>query len=492
MTCPRPWLRVTALGLLPLLFLGTGCSVNPATGKQQLSFYNQEEEIQMGKEADEQIVGEVGVYDDPAIQAYVADLGKKLAAGSERPDLPWSFKVLDDPAINAFALPGGYVYVTRGILTHLGSEAELATVMGHEIGHVTARHGVNQMSKQMLAMAGLGLAVLLSDKAEDWAGVAAIGMSLMFLSYSRNDESQADQLGLRYAQKANFDLRESPELFRLLDRAEKVEGAGRLPHWLSTHPDPGSRRHRLEEKIAEMQKAGTSFDGTTVNRNAYLARLDGMVFGENPREGFFRKSLFLHPEMKFQFEFPEGWKTANEKASVSAVSSGQDAFLQISLAGKDSRAAAAEELFKEEGVTEGESWDRPIHGLPASWHRLEATTDDGDLRGTVAFVVHQGKVFQILAVAAKDKWKGYGDDLEQAMASFARLTDPKALAVQPRHVKVIRLKRTMTLEEFAGAYPSTVPIETVALVNHVEPGGRLEAERLAKQVVGGSGLEKQP
>ncbi|MFL6196491.1 MAG: M48 family metalloprotease [Thermoanaerobaculia bacterium] len=484
----RPlWLRRTALSLVPLLLVA-GCSANPATGKQQLNFYNEQEEIALGQEADEEIVGEVGLYEDPAVQAYVSGLGKRMAASSERPGLPWSFKVLDDPAINAFALPGGYVYVTRGILTHLGSEAELATVIGHEMGHVTARHGVNQISKQMMAMAGLGIAALFadSDTAEAVAGAAAVGLSLLFLSNSRNDESQADQLGLRYAQRSGYDLRESPELFRLLDRAEKVEGAGRLPHWLSTHPDPGSRRHRLEEKIAEMQKAGTSFDGTLVNRDPYLAKLDGMVFGENPREGFFRERTFLHPEMQLQFEFPDGWETSNEKASVSAMSPGEDAFLQISLSGKASMEEAADEFFQEDGVTEGKSWERRVHGLPASWHRLEATTDDGELRGTVAFVSHLGKVFQILAVAEKDKWQGYQADLEGTMASFAKLTDPKALSVQPRHMNLIRLKKGMTIEELASAYPSTVPLETVALINHVEAGGRLEAGRLFKQVVGGS------
>lgn len=484
----RLWLRSTALCLLPLLL--AGCSANPATGKKQLSFYNEQEEIQMGKEADEEIVGEVGLYDDPAVQTYIAELGKRLAASSERPGLPWSFKVLDDPAINAFALPGGYVYVTRGILTHLGSEAELATVIGHECGHVTARHGVNQMSKQLLALAGLGIAALLapdSDTAQAAVGAAYVGLSLMFLSYSRDDESQADQLGLRYAQRTGYDLRESPEVFRLLDRAEKVEGAGRLPHWLSTHPDPGSRRHRLEEKIAQMQKEGTSFEGTAVNRDSYITRLDGMVFGEDPREGFFRESLFLHPGMKFQLEFPQGWETSNEKASVSATSPGKDALLQVSLSEKTTLDEAAEEVFQEDGVTEGETWERKIHGLPASWHRLEVKTDDGELRGTVAFVSYQGQVFQILAMAEKDKWKGYRDDLEEAMASFSRLTDAKALAAQPRHMKIVKLQRAMTLEEFAKAYPSTVPIETVALINHVEPGGTLEAGQLAKQVVGGSG-----
>lgn len=485
----RPWLRSTALCLLPLVL--AGCSANPATGKQQLNFYNQQEEIEMGQEADGEIVGQVGLYDDPAMQAYVSELGQRLAASSERPDLPWSFKVLDDPAINAFALPGGYVYVTRGILTHLGSEAELATVVGHEIGHVTARHGANQVSKQLLALAGLGIAALLApdtDTAQVALGAAYVGLSLLFLSYSRNDESQADQLGLRYAQKTGYDLRESPEVFRLLDRAEKVAGAGRLPHWLSTHPDPGSRRHRLEEKIAEMEKGGTSFEGTTVNRDSYTTRLDGMVFGEDPREGFFRESRFLHPGLQFQVEFPKGWETSNEQASVSALSPGEDAVLEVSLSDKGTLAEAAKEVFQEDGVTEGESWDRKIHGLPASWHRLEVATDEAELHGTVAFVSYQGKVFQLLAMAQKDQWKDYRGDLETSLASFSRLNDPKALAVQPRHMKVVKLKRSMTLEEFAKAYPSTVPIETVALVNHVEPGGRLEAGRLAKQVVGGSGI----
>lgn len=482
----RLWLRLTALCLLPLLL--AGCSVNPATGNQQLSFYNQQEEIEMGRQADEEIVGEVGLYDNPAVQAYVEGLGQRLAAASERPDLPWSFKVLDDPAINAFALPGGYVYVTRGILTHLGSEAELATVLGHEIGHVTARHGANQMSKQLLAIAGLGLAALLapdSDTAGAALAVAYAGLSLLFFSYSRDDERQADQLGLRYAQRAGYDLRQSPEVFRLLDRAAKVEGAGRLPNWLSTHPDPGARRHRIEEKVAELEAGGTSFEGATVNRDGYLTRLDGMIFGEDPREGFFRESRFLHPGMQFQIDFPAGWETANEKASVSAVSPEQDALVQVSLSEETTLAAAVEAAFQEEGVTAGESWQRKINGLPASWHRLEVATEDGELRGTVAFVSYQGQVFQLLAIAETEAWKGYRAKLEGTLATFARLTDPKALAAQPRRLKVVKLQRAMTLEEIAKAYPSTVPIETVALLNHLEPGGRLEAGRLAKQVVGG-------
>lgn len=327
------WLRPTA-GMLPVLLLLSSCSVNPATGKQQVNFFSEAEEIEMGRQADADIVAEVGLYDDPELQDYIDELGQELAAESERPHLPWSFKVLDDPAINAFALPGGYVYVTRGLLTHLESEAEVATVIGHEIGHVTARHGVNQMSKQMLAMVSVEVAAVLADVDDGWAGVAVLGMGLVFLKHGRDDERQADELGLRYSQRVGFDLRESSQVFGLLDRVSKVEGVGRLPNWLATHPDPGARRVRIQEKVAALQASGTSFEGTRVGRDAYVERLDGVVFGEDPRM-----------------------------------------------------------------------------------------------------------------------------------------------------VKVIRLDKAMTLKEFARAYPSTVDLATLALINHVAPGARLEADTLVKQVV---------
>ncbi|HYO16314.1 MAG TPA: M48 family metalloprotease [Thermoanaerobaculia bacterium] len=484
------WVRTLA-AILPALLLFTGCSVNPATGRQQINFFNEAEEIEMGREADAEIVAQVGLYDDPELQAYVEDLGQSLAARSERPDLPWSFKVLDDPAINAFALPGGYVYVTRGILSHLESEAELAMVMGHEIGHVTARHGVNQMSKQMLAMAGLGVAALLSSEMDDLAGVAALGLSLVFLKYSRDDERQADELGLRYTERASFDLREGPKVFDLLDRASRVEGVGRLPNWLSTHPDPGARRSRLQEKVAALEASGTRFEGAAVNRDSYVQLLDGMTFGENPREGFFRGGEFLHPDLRFRFRFPEGWTTANEKTSVSGQSPGEDAMIQISLAEQDTVEAAAEAAFESEGLERLRSWRREIHGSPASWNRFRLDRGQGeeDLEGMAVFLTHEGKVFQLLALSTAGGWSRHEPTAETALASFGRLTDRSALDVQPRRLEIVSLPRAMTLEEFNRQYPSTVPLDTVALANHADPATRFAAGRLVKRVVGGKGIE---
>ena len=476
----RRILRAPIALLLSSAVLLGGCSVNPATGRNQLNFFGEESEIEMGREADAEIVGSVGLYDDPLLQDYVHDLGMEIAAKSERPNLPWSFKILDDPAVNAFALPGGFVYVTRGLMTHLSSEAELVAVLGHEAGHVTARHGVNQMSKQILASVGLGVAVIVNPDLEDLAVLGEIGLGLAFLKYSRDDERQADDLGLRYAVRAGYDPNQVPEVFRVLDAVSKVEGVGRLPNWLSTHPDPGVRAKRIEDEVAALDG---DFSGAKVERDSYLARLDGMVFGDNPREGYFQGNAFLHPDLRFRIDFPEGWETSNQKDAVTAADPDGTAMVQVSTSEKDTRDEAEEEFFSEEGLTQGKSWDKKVHGLPASWSRFEFKDEDSDLRGTVAFVEHGGSIFQVMTLSETAGWNDLQDTLEDTIASFSRLDDPKALQTRPYKLKVVRLDSDMTIESFAKRYPSDVPLATVALINHVEPGGTLRKGQIAKRVV---------
>jgi len=219
----------------------TACMTNPATGKKQISLVGEGQEVEIGRQADQQVVAQIGLYQDQKVQDYVSALGKKLAAASERPNLPWSFKVVDDPAVNAFALPGGFIYVTRGLMTHLQSEAELVAVMGHEIGHVTARHGADQMTKSQLANIGLGVGAILSGH-EELVGLASQGLGLLFLKYGRDDERQADDLGLRYLVHAGYDPRPMGDVFDTLERVSASEGGGKVPTWLSTHPAPGDRR----------------------------------------------------------------------------------------------------------------------------------------------------------------------------------------------------------------------------------------------------------
>src|SRR2546426_10236506 len=278
-----------------------GCAVNPATGSRQLMLISESQEIAMGRDYDKQVAASIGLDPDSGLQRYMQQFGARLAATSERPNLPWSFRVVDDPVVNAFALPGGYIYVTRGILAHLNSEAELAGVVGHEIGHVTARHSVSQLSKQQLAQLGLAVGTIASPAFERYAGIASQALGVLFLKYSRDAESQADDLGLRYLRRGHYDPREMPHVFEMLDRVSQAQGGGRVPQWLATHPNPENRRGRIEQEIAAGPQ---SFAGTAVNREPYLQRLDGLGVGSNPREGDFKGSQFFHPQPRFPMTFP--------------------------------------------------------------------------------------------------------------------------------------------------------------------------------------------
>src|SRR6185436_929108 len=246
-----------------------GCARNPATGHNELMLVSESQEIQMGQQYDSQVVATIGLYPDPALQSYIQTLGKRLAATSERPNLPWTFRVVDDPAVNAFAVPGGFVYVTRGILAHMNNEAQLATVVGHEIGHVTARHTAAEMSKEQVATLGLVVGSIANKQVAQYAGVAQQALSVLFLKFSRDNENQAYELGVRYSSRDNFDSREMVNVMKVLDPLSATEG-GRLPEWLSTHPNPGNRVEHISSLISKQQ---TDFTGATINREGYERKL---------------------------------------------------------------------------------------------------------------------------------------------------------------------------------------------------------------------------
>src|SRR5438045_7013385 len=254
---------------------------------------SESQEIAMGRDYDRQIVASIGLYPDSPLQRYIQQFGMRRAATTERPNLPWTFRVVDEPVVNAFALPGGFIYVTRGILAHLNSEAELAGVVGHEIGHVTARHAVSQMTKQQLAQLGLAVGAIASPDVGRYAGLASQALGVLFLKYSRDDESQADELGLRYLRRAAYDPREMPHVFEMLTRVSQAQGGGRVPEWLATHPNPENRRGRIEQEIAAGPQ---SFAGTVVNRDSYRQRPDGLVSGTTPAQGSSKRAELCCPE----------------------------------------------------------------------------------------------------------------------------------------------------------------------------------------------------
>ena len=302
----KPLARLACAGVAVVAL--ASCATNPATGKREISLIPQSQEIAMGQEGAKAAAAQMGIYADSGIQRYVSSLGQTLAKTSERPDLPWSFSVVDDPIVNAFALPGGPIFISRGILAHMNSEAQLVSVLGHEIGHVTAKHSVSQMSKQQLFQIGLIGAMVVKPELQQFGNAASQGLGLLFLKFGRDDEVQADALGFKYMTAQNYAPTEMAEMFKTLDRLSGGEGSRGTPEWLSTHPDPGNRVEKTSERIAA---AGKSFAGARVEREAFLRRIDGIVFGEDPRNGYFQQAAFIHPSLKFRFDFPSGWKMRN-------------------------------------------------------------------------------------------------------------------------------------------------------------------------------------
>ncbi len=462
-----------SLGLL------SSCATNPATGKSQLMLVSEGQEAAMGKEADEQFHGMYGDFPDRNLQAYVESVARPLAAVSERPGLPWTFRVVDDPQVNAFALPGGYIYVTRGILAHMNSEAELASVLGHEIGHVTARHSASAQSKQMLGMVGLGVGMILSPTLRQGGDALGQALGLVFLKFGRDQESQADGLGLRYIVKKDYDPEEMLDVFRMLDGVTTASGGDRMPNWLSTHPAPPNR---LADMKRAMQAQGVS--GTRVGRPEFLQQLGGLMFGENPREGFFKEQVFYHPDMAFKIAFPQGWPAQNEKQGVSSISSAKDAMVQLTLTpGEPAEAAAA--FARQEGVQAGRIERGNVNGYSAA--SLEFQVQDqqnGVLQGVVTFVKNGGTTLQLLGYTPQARYAVYRPAFAAWIRSFERLTDQRILSVQPLHLRIETLRSPATISSLARDWNSPVKPETLALLNAVSLSESIPAGSQVKRVVG--------
>jgi predicted Zn-dependent protease len=465
-----------------------GCARNPVTGKSELSLVSESQEIQMGKEAAAQVAQTIGFYNDAKVQSYVAEIGKRMAEKSERPNLPWEFHVVDDAAVNAFAIPGGFIYLTRGLMGAINTEAELATVLGHEIGHVTYRHSVQQISKAQLAQLGLGIGSILSSDIARFGQLASAGLGILFLKYGRDAENQADQAGFRYALEQKYDVEEMPKVFVTLNRlSEAGGGGGRLPEWLSTHPNPENRIQRIEKMLDTLKVDPSTL---TEDREDYLRHVQGMTFGEDPRQGYFEGTQFYHPQMRFQVHFPDGWKVQNMPTAVAALSPNQDAVIQLGLAGEAPPRQAAQQFLSQQGVQAGEASTSDINGLPAASSYFQAQTQEGTIQGLVSFISYGGKTFGLLGYTPAGKLSTYDRVFQGTIRSFSELRDRSKLDVEPAHIELVKVPRQMTLEEFNRQYPSSAPIVELAIINELEgPSSVIPAGRTIKRVVGGRGVQ---
>jgi predicted Zn-dependent protease len=456
------------------------CAVNPVSGERELALVSESQEIEMGRQSAIAAESQLGLVQDQGLQDYVQRLGTQLAAASERPSLPWTFRVVDDPTPNAFAAPGGYIFVTRGLLALMGNEAEIVSVIGHEIGHVTARHSVARMSRQQLAQIGLGVGSMVSPTIAKFGELAAGGLQVLFLSYGRDDERQADELGYDYALAQNYDVRQMPNVFAALEQSAKLAGHSPVPTWMASHPYPAERINLIEQRL---QTLPATSQPRRVGEDEYMSHIDGLIYGVNPRNGFFEGNRFMHPELAFRLDMPEGWQTQNMPQFVVGGSPANDALIQLSIV-QGGRSEAADTFFGQEGLSAGRVGSERVNGLGATIGEFQAQTEQGTLGGIAAFISMDNRTYRILAYTPAEKLSGYANTFRRSINSFGPLTDRAALARQPDRLEIVRLPRQMSIAQFNQSYPSTIPLDELALINQLpSTDSQMPARYPAKRVV---------
>ena len=467
------------LSVIVSLYLFVSCAVNPVTGKRELMLLSEADEIALGQQSDKQIVRMYGLYEDPKISQFITNMGQQMVKVSHRPQLKYEFRVLDTPVINAFAVPGGYVYITRGILAYLNNEAELAGVMGHEIGHITARHSAKQYSKAQLAQLGLGLGVLISDEFARFAGLAQTGLSLLFLKFSRDAERQSDRLGVEYATKVGYDAREMANFFETLDRMQPSGGGG-LPGWLSTHPNPADRVVTVRQ-LADEWRQKTGSGKLKINRNSYLRLINGLVFGDDPRQGYVQGNKFYHPTLKFQFPVPAGWEVTNTPSQVQMVSSKEDAAILFTLASQNSPAQAARTFVTESNAQVVDASPIKVHGLNARRVISDIATQQDILRVMSYFIQYKGQVYAFHGYTSRKIFDSYSALFQRTLGGFNRLNDPAKINVKPDRIRIKTVAKSTTVRNALKSL--RVPddqLEKVALINGMRLTDRVKAKTLLK------------
>lgn len=426
------------LGLVSL----PSCTTDYVTGQRTFSLVSESQEVAMGKEADPQIVAEYGLYDDRELAVMLDQLGQRLARVSQRPGLVYTFRVLDSPVVNAFALPGGYVYVTRGILAHFNSEDELAGVLGHEIGHVVARHSAEQMSRVQLASLGLGIGSLVSEDFQKFAGIAEAGMGLLFLKFSRGQESESDMLGVEYSTKLGYDAHKMAGFFKTLKQMSGESGRS-LPSFLSTHPDPGNREVNVNNLAVEWQ-GKVQYAPLNKNRYDYLKMIDGIVYGDDPRHGYSENNMFYHPDMTFQFPVPAGWNVVNTSSTVQLISGDKNAAVQLTLGKSASPAAEVEEFVSKTGVTVARKNQTSVNGFSAILVESSIAGDE-PLQILSSFISKDGKVFIFHGFTSPQLFPSLSGSFRSVMMGFEKATDPVVLNKKPARLSIKQAPKSGTL-----------------------------------------------
>ncbi len=454
----RRWPRLiaTTTALLMLTACGTKV-VNPVTGKTERTVMDEQAEIAEGAKAHQQVLQEYGVLKDPQLQSYVNNIGQRLAAQSHRANLKWTFTVLDSPEVNAFALPGGYVYITRGIMAYLDSEAELAGVIGHEIGHVTARHGAQRATRQQNAgigaMAATVLGVLLESQGVSGAaqglGQAAQSAAAGYVArYSRDQETQADQLGAEYLARNQYNPNNMVDVIAVLKRQEqysidqaraqgKAVGSGN--NYLASHPSN-------DQRLADIKRVAAGYQGRYGDdqRARYLRAIEGMPFGDSREQGVVRGQDFYHEDLDIALTAPAGWTVRNSPEAITVVNGSNDAGLIVRLVPPKAGSTHEEIIRNVAKPIDGKAERRSVNGLPLTFFLGTTRNAQGQTQPVrLSVVTGPGNRNYLLQYAAKDAATAqrYATGMAQAEASMRALTPADRAAARALSLRLTTMPR---------------------------------------------------
>ena len=426
------------------------CSVNPATGERQFTaLLPAANEAKIGAQEHAKIEQQFGKFMTGPIANYVNQIGQKVAKNTERKDVQYKFYVIDSPIVNAFALPGGYIYISRGLLTLANDESQMAAVLGHEIGHVTGRHAAERMSQGLLV--GLGAtAVSIATGSQAISQAVNAGSELVTKSYSRGQEHESDELGVRYLSRTGYDPMAMAHFLRSLDAQSKLEAkeAGKNGsgfNYFSTHP-------LTADRVAQATAEGKKFPANNVkNRAKYLSMINGLTYGDSSAQGFARGNIFYHPELGFKFTVPKGSKIKNGTSQVTAAHS--NGTIIVFDMGKD-KSRSAPSTYLSRVWLKGEQTAK-VESMTVNGMRAATTSFSGNVQGravTVRLVAIEwapGEFYRFQMAIPKGVSQTFIAELKKTSYSFAKLSASEKNSVRPKKLIVLKAPSGSTVNSMA-------------------------------------------
>lgn len=480
----RGWAKDLSLMTLLAATL-MACSINPVSKMPEVTLLTVEQEKKIGEEEDKKVAQEMGLLDDAGLTAYLDALGQRLAKESPRQDVAYRFHVVDMSEPNAFALPGGYVYVTRGLLVLANTEDELAGVVGHEIGHVAARHTVQKVSRQgpfaLITNLVSGVTGFFVPIVGDIVGgVGNLAQSIVFSPYSRSQESQADEVGQEIAAKAGWDPLGLAAFLTTLGREEALLSDGpRKPSFFDSHPATPDRvkhttKHAKDLKVASREPISSSHE-------AFLARLDGLVVGQRAANGMVKGRMYLHPDLNFFVEFPQGWNVDNTPIQlVSAPKDGGKAVILRAVAqGNDplDGARALEKASKTSIVSKTQT--TTINGIPAA----KTQVSDSRLTVDLTWIAYGGMIYQIAGIAETKAYDAVRPLLQGVVQSFRPLSPDERNGIREKRLRLVKAHAGETVETLTARVHSAWKANQVVVANGLQGSETLREGQLIKIAV---------